>query len=46
MPKVIEDRRARDWPELRSFVINCLLPFPPAKKSVIAALEEVKDEAG
>jgi len=38
--KLAEDRQDRNWSELRSFVLDCLQPFPLAKESVITALQE------
>ena len=40
--RLAEDRREREWPELRSFILDSLQAFPAARERMIAALEEVE----
>jgi hypothetical protein len=38
--KLAEDRQDRSWPELRSYILDNLRPFPAAGERVLEAFEE------
>ena len=40
--KLFDDRSVRSWSGLKVFILDCLQPFPGARESVFAALNEVE----